>query len=75
MTVPLKSLPTLLFMEVLNPFYVFQFMSFVLWYYDDYILYAATVFFITCVGIVRSCVSTYFVSIARINDRKLNLKY
>ncbi|KAG8225089.1 hypothetical protein J437_LFUL000068 [Ladona fulva] len=38
--VPVQSVLALLFLEVLNPFYVFQIFSFCLWFADDYFFYA-----------------------------------
>lgn len=38
-----KSYPTLLFDEVVNPFYMFQTVSVVLWCFDEYYLYAVCV--------------------------------
>ncbi|XP_040913739.1 cation-transporting ATPase 13A2 isoform X2 [Toxotes jaculatrix] len=51
--VPVKSYMKLLFEEILNPFYVFQFLSVTLWMIDDYYLYAICilVFSIFSIGI------------------------
>ncbi|NXC61782.1 AT132 ATPase, partial [Aleadryas rufinucha] len=45
--VPVKSYPQLLVEEVLNPFYIFQVLSMVLWVCDAYYYYAACIFLIS----------------------------
>ena len=40
--VPFHSVPYLLVKEVLNPFYIFQVFSVLLWFSDEYYYYAAT---------------------------------
>ncbi|NWT13583.1 AT132 ATPase, partial [Vireo altiloquus] len=45
--VPVKSYPRLLVEEVLNPFYIFQVLSMVLWVCDAYYYYAACIFLIS----------------------------
>jgi cation-transporting ATPase 13A2 len=52
--VPVKSIPELLVYEVLNPFYLFQIFSMVLWYYDDYRLYAACILLISVTSATTS---------------------
>ncbi|XP_059486212.1 polyamine-transporting ATPase 13A3-like isoform X2 [Neocloeon triangulifer] len=54
--VPVKSILALLFLEVLNPFYIFQFFSFCLWFADDYILYAMAILIMSLGG----CAVTVF---------------
>ncbi|KAJ8016642.1 hypothetical protein DPEC_G00009360 [Dallia pectoralis] len=49
--VPVKSIVRLLVEEVLNPFYVFQVFSIVLWLTDKYYYYAACIFFISLISI------------------------
>uniref|UniRef100_A0ACB8EWZ2 Uncharacterized protein n=1 Tax=Sphaerodactylus townsendi TaxID=933632 RepID=A0ACB8EWZ2_9SAUR len=49
--VKVPSIPTLLIKEVLNPFYVFQVFSMVLWSLDDYYLYASAILFMSLVSI------------------------
>lgn len=41
--VPEKTVTALFFLEVLNPFYIFQLMSFILWFADDYYYYAMAI--------------------------------
>ncbi|XP_015243077.1 PREDICTED: probable cation-transporting ATPase 13A2 [Cyprinodon variegatus] len=52
--VPLKSYMRLLIEEILNPFYVFQVLSLVLWMNDDYYYYAGCIFFISVFSIIFS---------------------
>ncbi|XP_053115435.1 polyamine-transporting ATPase 13A3-like isoform X2 [Hemicordylus capensis] len=54
--VEVPSLPKLLIKEVLNPFYVFQVFSMVLWSLDDYYQYASAILFMSVVSI---CFSLY----------------
>jgi len=56
--VPSKSIPWLLVHEVLNPFYIFQFFSFIVWYNDEYALFATIILAISLSSIVSSLVST-----------------
>lgn len=49
--VPESSILQLLFLEVLNPFYVFQLFSFVLWFSDNYYYYAAAILLMSVFGI------------------------
>lgn len=49
-----SSISTLLFLEVLNPFYIFQLFSFILWFSDEYYYYAAAIMFMSAFGIVMS---------------------
>jgi predicted P-type ATPase len=49
--VEVKSYIILLTEEVLNPFYVFQIASMILWALDDYVLYASCILFISVVSI------------------------
>jgi len=44
--------------EVLNPFYVFQILSIVLWCFDEYIYYATCVVVISAISISISLVET-----------------
>nr|XP_056719148.1 polyamine-transporting ATPase 13A3-like [Euleptes europaea] len=49
--VQVPSVPKLLIKEVLNPFYIFQVFSMVLWSLDDYYLYASAILFMSLVSI------------------------
>ncbi|XP_077171278.1 polyamine-transporting ATPase 13A3-like [Paroedura picta] len=49
--VKVPSIPKLLVKEVLNPFYIFQAFSMVLWSLDDYYLYASAILFMSLVSI------------------------
>ncbi|KAI8370583.1 uncharacterized protein BYT42DRAFT_502417 [Radiomyces spectabilis] len=53
-----KPIPKLLRDEVLNPFYVFQIGSIILWSMDDYYYYAFCIFLISAVSIVTTLVET-----------------
>lgn len=65
--IPLKSIPELLFLEVLNPFYVFQFCSFILWFLDNYYSYAIAILTMSSFGIAMSIIQTRRVSISARN--------
>ncbi|XP_058265478.1 cation-transporting ATPase 13A2 isoform X2 [Hemibagrus wyckioides] len=52
--VPVKSYLQLLFEEVLNPFYIFQVFSIVLWMLDKYYYYAVCIFVISFISIAVS---------------------
>ncbi|KAK7028908.1 hypothetical protein SK128_015024 [Halocaridina rubra] len=56
--VEVKSYGNLLITEILNPFYVFQIASIVLWSFDDYYLYASCIFFVSCLSIGVSLYET-----------------
>ena len=45
--VPVKGIPELLMSEILNPFYLFQIFSMVLWFWDGYRLYAGCIMIIS----------------------------
>uniref|UniRef100_A0A8C9V095 ATPase cation transporting 13A2 n=1 Tax=Scleropages formosus TaxID=113540 RepID=A0A8C9V095_SCLFO len=49
--VPVKSYARLLLEEVLNPFYIFQVFSIILWMSDRYYYYAACILFISLISI------------------------
>ena len=57
-TVPYKDIKTLLFLEVLNPFYVFQIFSVALWFAYDYYYYACVIVLMSVFGITMSIVQT-----------------
>ncbi|CAG0881036.1 unnamed protein product, partial [Darwinula stevensoni] len=56
--VEVKSYWTLLVTEVLNPFYIFQIGSIILWSLDNYLLYAVCIFLISVVSIGVSLYET-----------------
>ncbi|CAL4061389.1 unnamed protein product, partial [Meganyctiphanes norvegica] len=57
-TVEVKSYFVLLVTEVLNPFYIFQIASLILWSLDQYYLYAICIFLVSCLSIAVSLVET-----------------
>ncbi|XP_075212316.1 polyamine-transporting ATPase anne boleyn isoform X2 [Lycorma delicatula] len=85
--VPMRGVITLLFLEVLNPFYVFQIFSFILWFIDDYVQYAMAILAMTTFSIVMAIVqtrknqhklhstvhSTDVVSVVRDGDKKIDV--
>ncbi|XP_012276995.1 probable cation-transporting ATPase 13A3 isoform X2 [Orussus abietinus] len=56
--IPVKSFLTLFFLEVLNPFYVFQIFSFCLWISDDYLHYALAILAMSVCGIIMAVLQT-----------------
>lgn len=56
--IPLKGVLTLLFLEVLNPYYVFQVFSVVLWFAYDYYYYAIVIVLMSVFGIAMSIIQT-----------------
>nr|XP_034192113.1 probable cation-transporting ATPase 13A3 isoform X2 [Osmia lignaria] len=56
--IPVKSILTLLCLEVLNPFYVFQLFSFCLWVADNYYYYAMVILSMSSVGIIMAVFQT-----------------
>ncbi|XP_067207720.1 polyamine-transporting ATPase 13A3 isoform X2 [Linepithema humile] len=56
--VPVKCIFTLLCLEVLNPFYVFQLFSFGLWIADDYYYYAMVIITMSAAGIMMAVFQT-----------------
>jgi magnesium-transporting ATPase (P-type) len=56
--VPMKPILRLLVEEVLNPFYLFQVFSIILWYWDDYVYYAACILIISVISATTSLVET-----------------
>merc|ERR1711935_437227 len=46
-TVAVPSIGAILFDEILNPFYCFQFFSVILWFIDEYVTYAASIVIMT----------------------------
>jgi len=56
--VPLQTIWSLIYTEVLNPFYVFEIFSFILWYLDDYLSYASAIFVMSLVSIITAVIQT-----------------
>lgn len=56
--IPLKSVMTLLFLESLNPFYVFQVFSVCLWFSYNYYYYAVVIMLMSAFGISMSIIQT-----------------
>ncbi|XP_066996755.2 polyamine-transporting ATPase 13A3 [Anabrus simplex] len=56
--VPVRGILALLFLEVLNPFYVFQFFSFCLWFADDYMYYAMAILAMSIFGVTMAIIQT-----------------
>lgn len=52
--IPVKNIMTLVGLEVLNPFYVFQLLSFCLWVADNYYYYAMAILSMSSVGILMA---------------------
>lgn len=57
-TIPFKNIPTLLFLEVLNPYYVFQVFSVILWMCYSYYYYAVVIVIMSIFGITMSIIQT-----------------
>lgn len=53
-----SSIAKLLFLEVLNPFYIFQIASFILWFLDNYYYYATAIFIMSMFGISMTVIQT-----------------
>lgn len=64
--IPLKNVITLLFLEVLNPFYVFQIFSVCLWFSYNYYYYAMVIIIMSVFGITMSIIQTRQVRIKTI---------
>nr|XP_019945068.1 PREDICTED: probable cation-transporting ATPase 13A2 isoform X1 [Paralichthys olivaceus] len=69
--VPVKPYIKLLFEEVLNPFYVFQFFSITLWMIDDYYFYAVCILLLSILSISISLYETRKQSITLHNMAQL----
>ncbi|XP_063218884.1 polyamine-transporting ATPase 13A3 isoform X2 [Bacillus rossius redtenbacheri] len=52
--IPVQGIITLLFLEILNPFYVFQLFSFCLWFADNYMYYALAILAMSAFGIIMA---------------------
>lgn len=61
-SVEVRSYFSLLITEVLNPFYVFQIASIMLWSFDNYYLYASCIFFVSMLSVLVSLYETRKVS-------------
>lgn len=70
-TIPYKSALVLLATEALNPFYVFQIFSVILWFLYDYYYYASVIVGMSVFGIFMSIRQTKKVSGLRICIKKL----
>ncbi|CAJ0643141.1 11436_t:CDS:10 [Entrophospora sp. SA101] len=53
-----KSVYQLLLDEVLNPFYIFQAFSMLLWFCDEYYYYATCIFIISAISIISTLIET-----------------
>ena len=53
---PVPSYMALLVEEVLNPFYIFQLCSIILWSFDEYVFYAVCIFIISLISVIISLV-------------------
>ncbi len=56
--VPMPSIPILMIQEILTPFFIFQIFSIVLWFCDEYEIYAGAILFTTIVSLAISLVET-----------------
>lgn len=77
--VPVQSVLTLLVMEALTPFYIFQMFSLILWLVEQYIYFSIAIIIMSIVGITTSIIQTRKVSkfiITFLKNRKIviNLK-
>ncbi|CAH1997974.1 unnamed protein product [Acanthoscelides obtectus] len=57
-SVPIQSILTLLVLEALTPFYIFQMCSLIVWLVEDYIYYSIAIMIMSAVGIATSVVQT-----------------
>lgn len=65
--VEVQSIIRILFLEVLNPFYVFQIFSITLWLTDGYIYFAIAITVMSIAGIASTIVQTRKVSEMKAN--------
>lgn len=56
--IPQKPLVSLLVEEVLHPFYIFQVFSIILWCFEQYHIYAASIFLISSFSVVSALIQT-----------------
>mmetsp|Transcript_12683 Transcript_12683/g.21348 ORF Transcript_12683/g.21348 Transcript_12683/m.21348 type:complete len:470 (+) Transcript_12683:712-2121(+) len=71
LNVPRKSFPRLMVDEVLNPFYLFQVFSMILWFWDGYEKYACCILVISVAGVAENLYET----ITNINKIRQLAKY
>ena len=60
--VPVKSITELLVLEVLNPFYIFQVVSIIIWCVIEYYYFCGAIFLMSAAGIIISITQTRKVS-------------
>ncbi|VDM52193.1 unnamed protein product [Angiostrongylus costaricensis] len=56
--IKLRSIPVLLFMEVISPFYIFQIFSVTIWYSDEYCYYASVIVLMSVCSIIMDVYQT-----------------
>ncbi|KJH52818.1 IC domain protein, HAD ATPase, P-type family [Dictyocaulus viviparus] len=56
--IQLRSIPMLLFMEAISPFYIFQIFSVTVWYNDEYCYYASVIVIMSVCSIVMDVIQT-----------------
>ena len=56
--IPIPSVMRLLLVETLHPFYIFQILSCILWFSDDYYYYASAIVLMSTVSVVWTIVFT-----------------
>ncbi|KAE9419029.1 hypothetical protein Angca_006670 [Angiostrongylus cantonensis] len=56
--IKLRSIPVLLFMEVISPFYIFQIFSVTVWYNDEYCYYASVIVLMSVCSIIMDVYQT-----------------
>ncbi|XP_078034110.1 polyamine-transporting ATPase 13A3 isoform X2 [Augochlora pura] len=56
--VPVQSIGTLLVLEVLNPFYIFQVFTLCVWFAEEYLYYTAAIICMSLFGITSSIIQT-----------------
>lgn len=71
--VEIHSIFKLLFLEVLNPFYVFQIFSVTLWLSDEYVYFATAIIIMSVFGIASTIIQTRQVSGRRISKNRTPL--
>lgn len=56
--IPEKTILALLLLELLNPFYIFQLLSFTLWFLDNYYYYALAILAMSAAGVFTAVAQT-----------------